>query len=209
MKSKYLSTLLSAAVCMVISPVAGRAGNGLAALQTGDPSCGDDTGAIYVDCENGTVTDNRTGLIWLANANCWQDLDWHDAMAAVAGLSDIPNGTAGANDDCGLDDGSSPGEWRLPSIDEWEAMIDDALGQGGDPDCLAAGGPTITNDEGTGCWGSVGGSFSNILNANYWSTTTVKSSTSDAWDVHLGWATISDMFGKSSTGFVWPVRGGQ
>jgi hypothetical protein len=46
------------------------AGDGVVALQTADPSCPDDSGDRYVDCGNGTVTDNDTGLVWLKQANC-------------------------------------------------------------------------------------------------------------------------------------------
>ena len=117
-----------------MSPSPSRAGDGVVALQTADPSCADDSGDIYVDCGNGTVTDNRTGLVWLKNANCLiavgGDVDWYTAMDFVAGLKDIPSSSVAALHDCGLSDGSSPGEWRLASVDELERIINDALGQG-------------------------------------------------------------------------------
>ena len=47
------------------------AGDGVVALQTAAPTCPDDSGDRYVDCDNGTVTDNETGLVWLANADCF------------------------------------------------------------------------------------------------------------------------------------------
>jgi hypothetical protein len=40
------------------------------ALQTVVPSCADDSANRCVDCGNGTVTNNDTGLVWLANADC-------------------------------------------------------------------------------------------------------------------------------------------
>jgi hypothetical protein len=55
---------------LVAIPPTSLAGDGVVALQTADPSCPDDSGKIYVDCGNGTVTDNRTGLVWLKNADC-------------------------------------------------------------------------------------------------------------------------------------------
>ena len=60
----------------------------------------------YVDCGNGTVTDTVTGLVWLKQSNCLSSADWEAAKKAVAGLKD---------GSCMLTDGSSPGDWRLPT----------------------------------------------------------------------------------------------
>jgi hypothetical protein len=184
---------------------AASAGNGLAGLQTADPSCPDDSGNIYVDCGNGTVTDNRTDLVWLANANCIGNVDWHTAMEFVSGLSDLPESPAYIGEDCGLSDGSSPGEWRLPSVDEWEAMIADALQA---PDCTGTP-PTLTNDAGTGCLVDGPTSFFNVEGSGfYWSSTTNVTITTSAWLVWLYDGLISHT-GKTLTPYVWPVRGGQ
>jgi hypothetical protein len=71
-----------------------------------------DNGNRYVDCGNGTVTDTVTGLVWLKNANCFGEQTYAAASQAAAGL--------GAGQ-CGLTDGSSPGDWRLPTLVEWQA----------------------------------------------------------------------------------------
>lgn len=63
--------------------VAGWAGDGVVALQTADPACPDDSGNIYVDCGNGTVTDNRSGLVWLKDADCAGFTDWFTARDFV------------------------------------------------------------------------------------------------------------------------------
>ena len=81
--------VLVMAVVTSVGPAS--AGDGLVALQTAAPACPDDSGDRYVDCDNGTVTDNETGLVWLANADCSGTMDWFEAMAAVAGLSDLPD----------------------------------------------------------------------------------------------------------------------
>ena len=187
-----------------------QAGDGIVALQTADPSCPDDSGNIYVDCGNGTVTDNRTGLVWLANANCYGVLDSHEAVEIVANLSDIPAGSVAAAHDCGLSDGSSPGEWRLPSLDDWEEMIDDARGQGGDPDCVGgSSAPTITNDSGGGCWVSGPSSFSGVQPSRYWSSTTRISNPAQAWGVNLQTGDPNNILPRTFDLFVWPVRAGQ
>jgi hypothetical protein len=190
------------------------AGDGVVALQTADPSCPDDTGNIYVDCGNGTVTDNRTGLVWLKDANCLTGIGsrvgWKTAMMFVLSLSDAPSGSAAATQDCGLSDGSSPGEWRLPSVKEWEAMIADAVALG----CYsgASGGPTITNDAGTDCWQEgPESSFTGVIAAEYWSSTmsTFLSESAYRGNLFTGEITVGVMSGEASDSLVWPVRGGQ
>jgi hypothetical protein len=90
-----------------------------------------ETWAYAADCNNGgryeisgrgTVTDCRTGLIWLQDANCKDSLgltgidksqgylNWYNAMKWVAALG---------GGYCGLFDGSSAGDWRLPTKTEW------------------------------------------------------------------------------------------
>lgn len=152
---RVLSLILLAAVAF---PLVGFAGDGLVALQTAEPACGDDSGDIYVDCENGTVTDNRTGLVWLKNANCIGPVDWPAAMDFVAGLAD----NRGMFLDCDLDDNSSPGDWRLPSAIEWWEMISAATSG-----CTSG----ITNDAGDGCWAEDDdSSFTSVLEEeSYWS----------------------------------------
>jgi tetratricopeptide (TPR) repeat protein len=71
----------------------------------------------YTDNGDGTVTDNKTNLIWLKNANCaGRKMTWKKGMQWAAKL---------AHGQCGLSNGSKAGDWRLPTKEEWEAMIDD------------------------------------------------------------------------------------
>lgn len=67
----------------------------------------------FTDNGDGTVTDKLTGLIWLKNAKCFGVKNWFDALAEAAGLA---SGT------CGLSDGSSAGDWRLPSVRELSGL---------------------------------------------------------------------------------------
>ncbi len=205
------STVLgfSAGILLALLAQQAQAGDGLVALQTADASCPDDSGNVYVDCGNGTVTDNRSGLVWLQDASCFGVAEWQDALDLVATLSDIPAGSAAAGQDCGLSDGSSPGEWRLPTIDEWEAMIANALGLNGDPNCTGAvDAPTITNDAGTDCWKIGPSSFIDVEASGYWAANSDANSLDQAWTVALLVGTVQT-FLKSSAGYVWPVRGGQ
>lgn len=197
-----------AAFLAVVSGGATLAGEGVVALQTADPACPDDSGKVYVNCNNGTVTDNRTGLVWLKNASCLLGtVDFDTAMEFVAGLSDIP-GTS--PHDCGLSDGSSPGEWRLPSVKEWEAMVADALGQDlTDPDCTASP-PTITNDSGLGCCVSGPCAFTGVQSDYYWAANTSYSEPEKAWCVTLAFGLGGFVCPKvHNLVYVWPVCGGQ
>ena len=84
------------------------------------PVCFDNANR-YVDCGNGTVTDTVTGLIWLANANCFGTETYADANTMAAGLAD---------GQCGLSDGSFAGDWRLATEAEWQATVARAVALG-------------------------------------------------------------------------------
>ncbi|MEK8017614.1 MAG: DUF1566 domain-containing protein, partial [Candidatus Parabeggiatoa sp.] len=149
----------------------------------------------YIDKSDGTVTDNKTGLIWLKNANCFGRQNWEKAMQSAAQLAD---------GQCGLSDGSKPSDWRLPTIEEWEAMIDKNYER-----------PALSNAEGTDQW-KEGDAFSSVQTSLYWSSTTDASFTGSAWIVSLsyGFVGYSDKVGNNDVwpvrgGDVWPVRGGQ
>lgn len=184
-------------------------GGGAVALNTCDSSCPDASAGIYVGCGNGTVTDNRTGLVWLANADCFGPLDWNEAMAVVAGLGDLPNSACAGMEadecDCGLSDHSTPGEWRLPSMAEWKAM----KAWGGDADTCE---PKILNDVGNACWspecaGSTC-SFYGVESSWYWASSSYVAQPTLAWPVDLAGGGMAPL-AKSEYAYVWPVRGGQ
>jgi hypothetical protein len=160
----------------------------------------------YSDNGDGTITDCRTGLIWLKDANCLDGLslpgidksqgylDWYDAMTWVKALSD---------GHCELTDGSFAGEWRLPTITEWRAMIASAKKQG-------FTNPILTNAAGTAKWTN-DDVFTNVQSVRYWSSTTDAGNADYAWLVHLfgGGVYDDDKTYNSYNVYVWPVRGGQ
>lgn len=152
----------------------------------------------YVDCGNGTVTDTVTGLIWLKQSDCLGSARWDAANQAAAGLKD---------GDCTLTDGSSPGDWRLPTKAEWEATIARAVALGCEFGRL--GGPSLTNDAGTACYGmGTGSSFAGVASAEYWSSTA--DGPGAAWGADLLYGSVGRTAGvnKDWTLRVWPVRGG-
>src|SRR5438876_2002851 len=145
----------------------------------------------YADCGNGTVTDSLTGLVWLKKSNCLPSADFEAAKKAVAGLK---------NGDCMLTDGSSPGDWRLPTQKDWETTMEKALDMG-------CSGPTLTNDAGTGCITAGPSSFTDVEADYYWSSTTLEGQDRAYFgDIDHGHL-LNGAFTTSLR--VWPVRGGQ
>jgi hypothetical protein len=140
----------------------------------------------YTDNGNGTVKDNKTGLIWLKNANCFGEQDWYEAKKSAANL---------ASGQCGLRDGSRRGKWRLPTKDEWKAMVDKRYEY-----------PALSNAAGTGKW-TEGDAFSGVKRWYYWSSSSYAGGPDRAWSVGLRYGNV-DNDGKTDTDDVWPVRGG-
>ncbi|MCK5525312.1 MAG: DUF1566 domain-containing protein [Thiomargarita sp.] len=140
----------------------------------------------YTDNGDGTVTDNWSGLRWLKNANCFGRQYQKTVMQSAANL---------ANGQCGLSDGSTSGMWRLPTIDEWKAMVDESYDF-----------PALSNAAGTSQW-TEGNAFSGVqTSCDYWSSTYSGGSGGFLLTVSLGY----DCVGGNETGpyYIWPVRGG-
>ena len=167
----------------------------------------------FTDKEDGTVTDNLTGLIWLKDANCmvtnypefdndeavgdlevtWQStagdgrVIWQHALDFVAGINDgtYPNCGAGATD------------WRLPNRFELESLL-----------TLEYYFFAVPDTAGTGQW-SEGDPFNNLQYLSYWSSTSLTDYYYRAWCVSMSDGHV-DPVTKTEYYFpVWPVRGGQ
>ena len=187
-------------VLMVGLGSAAYGGDGLVKLSSAAPACTAIGGERFVDCGDGTVTDMDTGMVWLANADCIHlyvgTATWEEAFAAVASLSD---GT------CDLTDGSSPGDWRLPTQDELDVLMVTARIF----NCGTASGPCVMNDFDSACYGDgSGSSFFNVRETNYWTAT--GSYFAMAGPIALGWD-LGDCGGQmmrkdQAEGDVWPVR---
>ncbi len=125
----------------------------------------------FTDNNNGTVTDSITGLIWLKDANCNTVKAWVDALTAVATL---------ANGSCGLSDGSTTGQWRLPSRNELQSLID----------YYTTSNPALPSEH----------PFTGVQSGFYWSSTTYAANTYYAWVVRLDG-------GNVGTRLAWCVQG--
>jgi hypothetical protein len=138
----------------------------------------------FTDNSNGTVKDNLTGLIWLKNANCSGATDWASAIDYCNNL---------ATGSCGLTDGSSAGDWRLPNRFELESLLD-----------MAYYFPALSNTAGTAKW-TEGNPFTGVQSNYYWSGTTYAGSTGFAWYVSMYYGDVYDR-NKTNSYHVWPVR---
>lgn len=113
-------------------------------------------GTRFTDNSNGTVSDQLTGLVWLKNAGCFSPSDWATALTAANQLA------SGA---CGLSDGSSAGQWRMPNANELESLVD-----------VSSFNPAV----------SPAHPFTNInLAKAYWSSTTYMALTSNAMAIRF------------------------
>jgi hypothetical protein len=136
------------------------------------------SGTGFTDNGDGTVTDNLTGLIWLKNANCLGARTWAQAISDCNGL---------ASASCGLNDGSSAGDWRLPNINELRSLND----PGSAFPALPFGHP-----------------FTNVQSSYYWSSSTYAGGVPGAWGVHMGDGLVGFSSKADPGDYVWPVRSG-
>ena len=138
----------------------------------------------FVDNQNGTVTDNLTGLIWLKNAGCISTAAWANALTEVNQL---------ASGSCGLTDGSTTGQWRMPNVVEFESIVD-----------VSSSNPALP----------VGNPFTNVSNSIYWTSTSYyggQAGSPNAWTIRLGDGRyINDSIlnlKASASNAVWAVKG--
>lgn len=136
----------------------------------------------FTDNDDGTFTDNLTGLIWLKNANCFGMMSWDDAILAVKSLK---SGGCGMNPTLLLSDRSSTGDWRLPAMDELCTLID-----------YSKRDPALSD----------GHLFLNIPKGYHWSATTLDSYSEMAWIVYIESGTTCYESVHNRAGHVLPVR---
>lgn len=145
----------------------------------------------YCDNGDGTVTDSRTGLIWLKNASCDELGPNLDGSATFEAALHYTNALFDGH--CGLRDGSRPGQWRLPSPSEWREMMDRRYHN-----------PAIANASGNGKW-RMGDLFEDVRSDGYWTDQEVKGDEQYAWSAGLFGGTIAAA-AKNIQEYIWPVR---
>jgi len=133
----------------------------------------------FIDNNNGTITDNLTGLIWLKNANAFGMRTW---LQALSDANALHSGSI-----TGLSDGSNAGDWRLPNVRELQSLVD--YSRNAVP-AIPTGTPFLT------------------VQSMYWSSTIYANYPLYAWFVNFigGYVDSKD---KTAFYYVWPVRGGK
>lgn len=142
----------------------------------------------FVDNNDGTITDTMTGLHWLKLANCIQGT-WTEALTTVSTL---------ATGQCGLSDGSTAGQWRMPNRNELQSLADRAQ-----TNMAQYFGYTYLNKNGSVYQAPI---FTNYVETQYYWT-----STTDAADTTKAWTVYSCDFGvydipKTQVGYSLAVR---
>ena len=136
----------------------------------------------FMDNNDGTVTDNLSGLVWLKNTNCFEMMDWEGAKLAVNSLKD---GDCGPDPALILTDGSSAGEWRLPTMSELCTLID-----------FSRRDPALPS----------GHAFSDFPSGYHWSATTLDYHSGMAWIVYFESGTTCYEGVTNQAGHILPVR---
>ena len=141
---------------------------------------------------DGTITDNLTGLIWLADADCMNtyypslssvdgEVYWQEAIDFVTGINDeIYSACAAGHDD-----------WRLPNTTELRSLLDFQT-------------PLTDYAQSVG--------ISNLGNVGYWSSTSLYHPTGYIFAKTVYPGTSMAAYSIKDSEFqrehVWPVRGG-
>jgi hypothetical protein len=156
---------------------------------TATPACPTTTTTIagrFKDNGDGTVTDTKTGLVWLKDAGRAGLMTWSDAVAFCNSL---------ASGQAGLSDGSVAGDWCL-------STKEDLQGIGTDPPT------TWIENEPSVSWKMPGAPFINVPGNYNWSSRSYAPDRNFAWIVGmLGGVTGS--YSKTNKTYVWPVRDGR
>lgn len=143
-------------------------------------------GSRWHDNGDGTVTDLRTGLVWLKKAD-WGGAYpfWADSIEKVNAhdrAASLRNGASGVE----LTDSSVEGDWRLPTLSELKTLA--------------------TGDEAVSIWEMR--VFTGVEPTPYWSSTSDSGYPSRGYFVHLI-SGDAGTFNKKTPYHVWPVRGRQ
>jgi hypothetical protein len=166
----------------------------------------------FYNCGNGTVLDTFTGLLWLKDANCSQTQlpipddgrkDWWAAHAFVANLQDGSCNRL-VIDPAPLADHSQTGDWRGPTVAEFETIRDATC----EP-------PLLVGKDGFECHGEPNNAWAvSVQSGSYWAADVAFCSDlilfevcAKATAVGLGAEDPGSPF-KAEELFVWAVRGG-
>lgn len=128
----------------------------------------------FIDNNDGTITDKQTKLVWIKNITPFGQKSWEEALLVP---ETVHNGFYG------LTDGSKVGDWRIPTVNELNSLLNYELCD-----------PAIDRDV-----------FIGVQSSYYWSSTPYSYHPAYAWVVDLSNGGVG--YGsKTYTYYVWLVR---
>ncbi len=134
----------------------------------------------FTDNNDGTMTDNLTGLMWLKDGGCFKN-GWNYTLSSIADFNSNPGGH-----NC-LAYTRNYSDWRLPNVKELESLINYGVAD-------MAG---WLNSEG----------FMNVQYSSYWTSTTYQKNAAKAWMLDI--RKINKLSkAKRAAYYAWLVRGG-
>jgi hypothetical protein len=216
LKGLSMTVVGLAIVLMLTSLAQGKADKkvkGIAFPATGQTTCWDSSGSpvpcagtgqdgdikagaalSYTDNGDGTITDNRTGLMWAkkSNDNTIHDKDnlytWVEAFAVhIAGLNALNAGAGFANHN----------DWRLPNVKELQSIVN----------YETVGGPAVSVEFNNNCIAACTVLNCSCTVSDYWTSSSIANSPGFAWDVLFNDGGVV-YAPKSDTLEVRAVRGG-
>lgn len=144
----------------------------------------------FTNNHDGTITDNLTGLMWMANANCISRKNPAVDNDGIAGDGAVTwqhalDFIAVVNSDSYANCGAGYSDWVLPNVNEWQSLMNfDA--------------PSLNT------WLASEGFFS--IAATYWTSTTTSTNPDGGFYVAIDTAKVSTTSSKTNERYVWPVR---
>jgi len=142
----------------------------------------------FIDHSDGTIVDTMTGLVWLKKADCIRGT-WSDALATVNSL---------ASGQCGLSDGSTAGQWRMPNRAELLSLSDRAQ-----TNMAEYVDYTYRNKDASVFQAPI---FTNYIETQYyWTSTTDAADPTEAWTVYSCDFGVYDI-AKTALGYALAVQ---
>ena len=130
----------------------------------------------FSDNSDGTITDMRTGLMWLKDAGCFRHLDWLSVHTAVESFNEAPKDAQCRNYQAEYSD------WFVPNSHELWSLIDQSFD-----------------------YPALDGAFFSRLKDDYWSSTTAAASPQKAFAVNMNLGSLLALT-KTSLLNVIPAR---
>ena len=149
----------------------------------------------YVDNGDGTITDQKTGLIWEKLADDGGIHDFQDFAYQWAGAYGKINNLNAMNAGSGF---ANHNDWRLPNVRELASLVN-----------YSASNPSISSAFETDCGAGCSVTECSCTHTKpYWSSTTAAASLNSAWSVNFATGAVAST-AKTVYNYVRAVRAGK